>query len=82
MLQMETPGLSFILVGLRPGNFLDACVYEECAPSLQSSRLLGRSSFGNAIGRFEDATSENIQERISLGGSLMWNYAAVCGGIK
>ena len=37
-------------------------------------------SFGDSLGLVDDAASENIQEKISLGGSLMWNDSAVCGG--
>ena len=55
----------------------DACVCEECAPSFPVVRLLVRSSFGDFLGRFEDASSDNIWEIISLGVSLMWNDAAV-----
>ena len=55
----------------------DACVCEECAPYLPVARLIGRSSFGYSLGFVEDAASDNIQEIISLGGSLMWNDAAV-----
>ena len=53
---------------------------EECAQFSPVSRLLGYSSFGDSLGRVEDAASDNIQEIISLGGSLMWNDAAVLGG--
>ena len=37
------------------------------------ARLIGRSSFGDSIGRVEDASSDNIQDMISLGGIFMWN---------
>ena len=50
---------------------------EESAPYLPVARMLGSSSFGDSLGCVEDAASENIQEIISLGGSLMWNDAAV-----
>ena len=42
--------------------------------------MLGRSDFGDPLGHVEDAASENVQEIISMGDSLMCNYAAVCGG--
>ena len=42
--------------------------------------MLGISGFGDSFGCVEDAASDNTQEIISLGGSLMWNDAAVCGG--
>ena len=42
--------------------------------------MLGHSIFGDSLGRVKDAASDNIQEIISLDGSLMWNNAAVCGG--
>ena len=53
---------------------------EECAPSMPVARLLGRSGFGDFFGRFDDTASDNIQEVISLGSSLTWNYSAVCVG--
>ena len=54
---------------------------EECAPSLPAAILLGRSGFGDSFNSVEYAASENIQGIIFLGGSLICNYAAVCGGI-
>ena len=59
---------------------LYAYVCEECAPPLPVTRLLGRSRFGDSFGHVEDVASKNIQEIIILGGGLMWNYAAFCGG--
>ena len=59
---------------------LDTCVCEECAPSFPVSRLLGRSGFGNSFGCVKYDASDNIQEIIFLGGGLIWNDAAVCGG--
>ena len=53
---------------------------EDCEQHFPVSRLLGCSSFGYSIGHVKDAASDNTQEIISLGGSLMWNDAAVCGG--
>ena len=53
---------------------------EECAPPIPVSRLLGRSGFGNAVGTVEASARNNSQEIIFLGGCLMWNDAAVCGG--
>ena len=41
--------------------------------------MIGRSGFGDSIDRVKDAFSDNIQGIISLGGSLMWNDAAVYG---
>ena len=54
---------------------------KECTPSVPAARLLDRSIFGDSFDSFENAASEKIQEIISLGGGLMWNDAAVCGGI-
>ena len=54
---------------------------EEYAPSLPVSRLLGRISFVDSLGCVKDAASDNIQEIIYLGASLMQNDASVCGGI-
>ena len=53
---------------------------EECAPYFPVARLIGRIIFVNYLGRVKDASSDNIQEIISLGGSFMCNYAAVCCG--
>ena len=58
----------------------DSCVCEEREPSFPSDRLIGRISFGNPLGRIEDAASKNIQEKSFLGGILMWNDATVYGG--
>ena len=55
-------------------------MFEECAPPIPVSRLLGCSGFGNAFGRVETAASDDIQEITFLGGFLMWNDADVCGG--
>ena len=52
-------------------------MFEECAPPIPVSRLIGRSVFGNALGSVEDAASDDIQEITFLGVCLMWNYAAV-----
>ena len=42
--------------------------------------MLGRSVFGDVVGSVEAAASDDIQEITFLGGCLMWNDAAVCGG--
>ena len=55
-------------------------MFEECAPPIPVSRLLGRSGFGDAVGSVEAAVSNDIQEIILLGGCLMWDNAAVCCG--
>ena len=82
MLQMKTQGLYCLLVAFHPGIFYWCmCVCDECAPSFLVARLLGCSGFGDSLGHVENAASDNIQEVISMGGSLMWNYATVCGGI-
>ena len=61
-----------------PQEFVcDSCMFEECAPPIPVSRLLGRSGFGNTVGCVEAAASDNIQEITFLGGCLMWNDAAV-----
>ena len=57
------------------------CVCDECEPSFPVARLLGFSSFNNSLGCVEDTSRDNIQEVISMGGILIWNYATVCGGI-
>ena len=42
--------------------------------------MIGCSCFGDDIGSVETAASNYIQEIMLLGGCLMWNDAAVCGG--
>ena len=54
--------------------------FDECAPHIPVSGLLGRSGFVNAIGSVEAAASDGIQEITFLGFCLMWNDAAVCNG--
>ena len=53
---------------------------EECVPPIPGTRLIGCSIFGDALGCVKAAVSNDIQEITSLGGCLMWNNAAVCGG--
>ena len=55
-------------------------MFDEFAPPIPVARLLGRSGFGDAVGSVEAAASDDIQEITFLGGCLMWNDAAVCGG--
>ena len=68
---MTTPRLSCLLVGCRPGIFLDSCVCEECEPYFPVARLLGIGNFWDYFGRAENTASDNIQEIIILSGSLM-----------
>ena len=53
---------------------------DKYAPYIPNVILLGRSGFVNAVGCVKAAASENIQDITSLGGCLIWNDAAVCGG--
>ena len=53
---------------------------EKRTPSIPVTRLLGRSGFVGAIGCAEDVASDDTHEITSLGGCLICNYAAVCGG--
>ena len=53
---------------------------EECAPPIPVARLLSRSGFGDDVGSVEVADSNDIQEITFMGGCLIWNDAAVCGG--
>ena len=55
-------------------------MFEECAPPIPVAILLDRSGFGDTFGSAEAATSDDTQEITFLGGSLMWNDSAVCGG--
>ena len=55
-------------------------MYDNCEPSVLVVILLGHILFGNSFGCVDDAASENIQEIISMGSGLMWNFANVCGG--
>ena len=59
---------------------LDDCVCEEYAPYAPFARMSGHSGFDYYIGPVKDATTDNIQEIISLGGSFIWNDATICGG--
>ena len=53
---------------------------KECTPYVPVARLLSHSGFGNSFGRVKDASSDNIQEIISLDCGFMWNDATFCGG--
>ena len=55
-------------------------MFDECAPPIPVFRLLGRSGFGNAVGSSEAAASNDTQDITFLGGCLMLNNAAICGG--
>ena len=55
-------------------------MFEECAPPIPVSRLIVRSGFVDSVGSVKAAASDDIQEIKFLGGCLMWNDAAVCGG--
>ena len=67
------------LCGTPPGICLRCQMFEECAPPIPVSRLLGCNGFGDAVGCVEAAASDDIQEITVLGVCLMWNDAAVCG---
>ena len=56
-------------------------MFEECAPPIPVSIMIGHSGFGNAVGSVEAAASDDIQEITFLGDCLMWNNAAICGGM-
>ena len=53
---------------------------EECAPPIPFNRLLGRSGFCNEVSCIKADTSNDIQYITFIGGCLMWNDSAVCGG--
>ena len=55
-------------------------MFEECAPPIPVARLLGRSGFDDAVVSVKAVACNDIQEITFLGGCLMWNDAAVCGG--
>ena len=55
-------------------------MFEECVTPIKVARLLVCSGFGNAIGSAKDNASDDIQEITFLGGCLMRNNAAFCGG--
>ena len=44
----------------------DSCMFEECAPSIPFSRLLGHSGVGDAVESVKTAVSDDIQEKCSL----------------
>ena len=53
---------------------------DEFEPPIPVTRLIGHSGFGDSIGPVEASASNYIQEKSSLGGFLMRNDSAVCGG--
>ena len=53
---------------------------EECLPHFPVSRLIGCSGIGDAVGSVKAVASDDIQEITFMGGYLMWNNSAVCGG--
>ena len=55
-------------------------MFEEFAPPIPVARLLCHSGFGDSDVSVKAAASNDIQEITFLGGCLMWNDAAVCGG--
>ena len=55
-------------------------MFEECAPPIPVSRLLGHSGFSNAVGIVEATANDDINYITFLGIYLMWYYAAVCCG--
>ena len=57
-------------------SLITVCV----TPSILFTRMLGRSGFGDEVGCVEDYASDDTKEITSLGGFMMYNYAAVCGG--
>ena len=55
-------------------------MFEESAPPIPVDRILGLSGSCDAFGSIEAAASNDIHEITFLGGCLMRNDAAVCGG--
>ena len=55
-------------------------MFEECAPPILVTILLGCSGFDDSIGFVDAVASGDIQEITFLVGCLMWNDAAVCCG--
>ena len=61
-----------------PQEFVcDSCMFEECAPPIPVPRLLGHSGVGDAVESVKTAAINDIQDKMSLDGCLMWHYAAV-----
>ena len=56
-------------------------MFEECELPIPVSRLFGCNGFGDAVGSVEATAGDDIQEITFLGGCLMWNDAAICGGM-
>ena len=52
-------------------------MFEECAPPIPVSRLLGCIDDGDDVESVKTAASDDIQEKMFLDGCLMWHYAAV-----
>ena len=55
-------------------------MFKECEPPIPVARLLGCSGFCDAVVSVKAVACDDIQEITFLGGCLMWNDAAVCGG--
>ena len=52
-------------------------MFEECAPPIPVSILLGRSGVGDAVEIVKTVASDDIQEKMFMDDCLMWHYAAV-----
>ena len=68
------------LCGIMSSSLFLVPVYVRNVNSFPVVRLLGCSGFVDSFSRVKNYDSDNKQEIISLGGSLMFNDAAVCGG--
>ena len=61
-----------------PQEFVcDSYIFEEFAPPISVSRLIGYSGVGDSVESVKTAASDDIQEKMFLDGCLMWHYAAV-----
>ena len=69
--------VSSALVGPPQEFVCDSYMFEECAPPIPVSRLIGHSGVGDAVESVNTAASDDIQEKMFLDGCLMWHYAAV-----
>ena len=74
---MMTQGFPLLLWDPPQEFVCDSCMFEECAPPILVSRLLGHSGVGDSVDSVKTAASDDIQEKMFLDGCLMWHYADV-----
>ena len=74
---MKSQGFPLLLWDPPQEFVCNSCIFEECAPPIPVSRLLGHRGVGDAVESVKTAASNDIQEKTFLDGCLMWHYAAL-----